>query len=112
DVGLVDHVADQIGGQGGAAGRQGHEHERDGIAAPMRQPLLQEQAPDQGEDAITFVVIRRVLGILHSSSKGFYTSPRGGLKPPAPCCTGQGGSCPLQGDFSSVKARKCRKIPL
>src|SRR5215510_591744 len=52
DVGLVDHVADQVGAECGAAGRHRHQNERDYIFAPMHQALFRKQAPDQGQGPV------------------------------------------------------------
>src|SRR4029450_1604005 len=55
NVGLVDYVADEPGTSGCAP--RGHRHKREGagVSAPVRQPLFGEQAPDQGERAVTLV---------------------------------------------------------
>ena len=58
DIGLVDDVADQIGAQRGAGGRDRHQHEGDGVFAPMHQALFGQQPPDQGDGAVTLVVGR------------------------------------------------------
>src|SRR5262245_29786402 len=55
DVGLVDHVADQVGAECGAASRHRHQNERDYIFAPMHQALFREQPSDQGQGAVALV---------------------------------------------------------
>ena len=46
-IGLVDHVANQIGAEGGAGGGNAHQAKRERIATPLAGRLFQEQAPDQ-----------------------------------------------------------------
>ena len=55
DVSLVDHVADQVGAESGAAGRHRHQGERDRIFAPMHQALFREQTPDQGQGTVALL---------------------------------------------------------
>ncbi len=47
DVGLIDHVADQIRAQRGARRRNSHQAERDCIAPPLARRLFRQEAPDQ-----------------------------------------------------------------
>src|SRR6185312_6333379 len=74
DISLVDDAADQIGGQRGAGGGERHQRKSDGVARPMRQTLLGEQAPDQDESAVALVLGRRADRVLHPSSKWLETS--------------------------------------
>ena len=47
DVGLIDHVADQIGAERGARRGNRHQGECERIASPLAGGLLQQQSPHQ-----------------------------------------------------------------
>ena len=47
DVGLIDHVADQIGAERGAGCGNPHQAERERIAPPLAGRLLHQEPPDQ-----------------------------------------------------------------
>src|SRR5262245_23610848 len=68
DVGLVDYVANEPGTRGRAS--RSHCHKRKGarVPAPVRQPLFEEQTPDQGEGAVTLVGGRWQAVIVHPPS--------------------------------------------
>src|SRR6476661_7346857 len=69
DVSLVDHVADQVGAECGAAGRHRHQDERDRILAPMHQALFREQTPDQGQGTVALFG-RGQVAFVHPPSVG------------------------------------------
>ncbi len=47
DIGLVRHGAEEIGGQRRTGGGNPHQHESDGIARPVAECLIDEQAAHQ-----------------------------------------------------------------
>jgi hypothetical protein len=47
DIGLVDHLTQDVGGARGCAGRHSHQRERQQIASPMGDCLLGDQAANQ-----------------------------------------------------------------
>ena len=55
EIGRVDEVADQVGGQRGAAGNDRHQDEGEGVLRPADKPLLEQQPADHGGGAITRV---------------------------------------------------------
>ena len=70
DVGLVDDVADQVGAERRAAGRDRHQREAERVFAPMHKALLGQQSPDQGDSAVTLVVGRWQSVVVHPPSIG------------------------------------------
>ena len=62
DIGLVDDLAEQIGGTGGGRRRKPHQREREQIAPPVGEPLFGDQTADQD---------RRAIGVVGDFSVGF-----------------------------------------
>src|SRR5262249_33106858 len=86
DVGLIDQLSDQIGGQGRAAGGDAHQDERQDILAPVLDALLGEQPPHQGRRAVRIGKQRRELRLEHllSTAAEARESPTLGWPPPSP----------------------------
>ena len=55
DIGLVDHLAQDIGGARGGAGGHAHQRERGHIAPPIDKTLLHDEAANQDRCAIGIV---------------------------------------------------------
>ncbi len=100
DVGLVDQLPDQIGGERRAAGGDAHQGERHGVAPPIVEPLLRQQPPHQGRRAVRIGKQGRELRLEHPPSTA--ESPRianAGPAPPSPV------PCPSRADFSRGNQR-------
>jgi hypothetical protein len=55
DIGLVDHLAQDVGGAGGGAGGHAHQCEGGHIAPPIDKTLLHDEAANQDRRAIGIV---------------------------------------------------------
>ena len=67
DIGLVDHLAQDIGGARGGAGGHAHQRERGHIAPPIDKTLFHDEAANQDRRAIGIVGDFSRVGLLGSS---------------------------------------------